>query len=186
MTGPGTKGPGSGRLALLLAALAGPVQAEDVYLCWVGANGWSMTGIMTFPDELSHAARITAADVTGFQITGWLDGRQIGGWNLKDSGPETTFVLNYSPAQGAFLMGGNWPGRFSQGWNANGDVTDCGAGGFGFNAGNYAQDVCLDGRWVEESGVPPPTPLYALSRMPDPDCRVAPQISALPSVTRPG
>jgi hypothetical protein len=60
-----------------------------------------------------------------------------------------------------FLTGGSFAGFASQGWNANGDVTDCGTPGFGFNSGNFAQDICLNGAYVEASSIAPDTPLLA-------------------------
>lgn len=60
-----------------------------------------------------------------------------------------------------FLTGGSFAGFASQGWNANGDVTDCGTPGFGFNSGNFAQDICLNGAYVEASSIAPDTLLLA-------------------------
>jgi hypothetical protein len=63
------------------------------------------------------------------------------------------------------------PGPFDQGWNADGTAQDCDADEFGFNAGNYAQDFCLGGVWIEESGVEPQKPFIAQWTAPtDPAC----------------
>jgi hypothetical protein len=40
-------------------------------------------------------------------------------------------------------------------------VNDCGVGGFGFNGGNWAQDVCIDNTYIEVSSIDPYTPLQA-------------------------
>ena len=156
-------------LALALGATA--VRAEVVHFCWQGDHGYTMTGRMEFPDALGSAAVITEADVTAFAITGYQDGRALGSWDMRERGPDTTWYLRYLPRVMEFPVDSMLPGPFDQGWNADGNVTDCGIPGFGFNAGNYAQDFCVDGTWVEESGMPPPTPFYAMSSAPPtPDC----------------
>jgi hypothetical protein len=48
-----------------------------------------------------------------------------------------------------------------QAWNMDGFGRNCGPGGFGFNIGGAAQDICVDGRLIVASQVPPPTPLAA-------------------------
>lgn len=145
--------------------------AEVVHFCWQGENGFTMTGRMEFPDALSQAALITQDDVTAFHIIGFYNGRAIGRWDIAKSQPGDTWYLRYMPREMRFPVNGEVMGPFDQGWNANGDANDCGAGRFGFNAGNYAQDFCLDGRWIEESGMPPPTPFYAMATPPaNPDC----------------
>lgn len=159
------------RAALVLSLLATPAPAAVVHFCWQGANGYTMTGRMEFPDALVSESLITEAEVTAFRITGFRDGVQIGSWDMSDRGPQTTWYLRYMPRIMQFPVDSMVPGPFDQGWNADGTATDCGPGGFGFNAGNYAQDFCLDGRWVDESGMPPPTPFYAmLQPPPTPDC----------------
>lgn len=157
--------------ALIAATLAAPARAEVVWFCWQGDNGFTMTGRMEFPDALSNFAMITEAQVSAFEITGYLDGRALGSWNMADRGPDTTWYLRYFPAAMEFPVDDMVPGPFDQGWNADGTATDCGNPGFGFNAGNLAQDFCHNGVWIEESGMPPPTPFYAMSMPPKtPDC----------------
>ena len=43
--------------------------------------------------------------------------------------------------------------------------------GFGFNSGNFAQDICLNGAYVEASSIAPDTPLLATLDPVTPDCR---------------
>jgi hypothetical protein len=158
-------------VAVSLAVAASPSQAELVYLCWQGSNGYTMTGTMEFPDSLTSAPMITEADVTRFKISGYLEQTLIGTWDLADRTETTTWYLRYMPAEMRFPTNGEVPGTIDQGWNADGTATDCGNPGFGFNAGNYAQDFCLDGVWVEPSGVPPSTPFLAQYDAPySPDC----------------
>lgn len=170
------------RLALLLAALAAPAQAELVHFCWVGANGYSMTGSMEFPDALAQADMITEADVTRFRIAGYRDGYQIGSWDMATRGDNDTWYLRYFPKKRLFPTTGEVPGPFDQGWNADGTAMDCDAGEWGFNAGNYAQDFCLGGKWIEESGVPPATPFRTQAEAPtDPGCVSVELLSKRPS-----
>lgn len=159
------------RAALTLALTASAVSAEVVHVCWQGDNGYTMTGRMEFPDTLSNAPLITEEDVTEFQITGFHHGRMLGTWDKAERAEGATWYLRYRPDQMQFPVNEAIPGPFDQGWNADGTAADCGNPGFGFNAGNYAQDFCVDGQWIEESGMPPPTPFYAMrTPPPTPDC----------------
>ncbi|MCX7302678.1 MAG: hypothetical protein NTX73_20260 [Rhodobacterales bacterium] len=155
-----------GVLAVSMILSASQSQAALVYLCWVGNNGYTMTGTMEFPDALQDAPMVTEADVTRFKIAGYLDGNLLGTWDLADKTPTTTWYLRYIPSEMRFPTNGEVPGIIDQGWNADGTAEDCGNPGFGFNAGNYAQDFCVNGVWVEPSGMPPPTPFLAQNEAP--------------------
>jgi hypothetical protein len=171
--------------AVLAWASAAP--AATVHICWVGANGYTMTGLMEFPDALLSAGMITEAEVTRLRIAGYHEGRPIGTWDMADATETTTWYLRYLPQEMRFPTNSEVPGPFDQGWNADGTAADCGAGGFGFNAGNRAQDFCLDGVWIEASGVPPETPFYAQSDAPfTPDCLGTELLSALPRAAQDG
>lgn len=152
--------------AAAVALYSTHAQAAIVHFCWVGGNGYTMTGTMEFPDELLDAEMITEADVTRFKISGYLDGQLIGTWSLDQLTPTTSWTLRYLPRTMVFpTTEGPLSGSYQE-WNADGTATDCGPGGFGFNAGNYAQDFCLNGVWVEPSGVPPETPFVAQTTAP--------------------
>jgi hypothetical protein len=69
--------------------------------------------------------------------------------------------LRFDPQQMVFLTGGSFQGLHPQDWNANGNVTNCGKPGFGFNSGNYAQDICVNGTYIQASSIDPATPLTA-------------------------
>ncbi|WP_342077932.1 hypothetical protein [Yoonia sp. SS1-5] len=159
-------------LSIALGLCAGPTQAANFYFCWLGDNGYSMTGEMTVNETALNKPIVTARDVTQFAIAGFRDGQQIGNWDLATKQAGDTWVLHFDPATNSFLTGDALPSGFSQGWNADGTAEDCGAGRFGFNSGNQAQDFCLDGVWIEESGVDPQT-TFLVSPVPvDPQCRV--------------
>jgi hypothetical protein len=151
------------RAVLLLAILAAhPAQAKEVQFCWEGNAGYRLVGTMAFPDLLSTADLITEADVTAFTITGYWEDATVGHWSLDQLTPQTSWNLNYSPRDMQFLVGGHSTGDSGQQWNADGTATNCGLPGLGFNSGASAQDLCLDGVFVQESGVDPATPLMAV------------------------
>ncbi len=159
------------RSILAAAALAQPADAALVHFCWAGANGYTMVGSMEFPDSLLDAEVVTEGDVQRFRIAGFRDGQPIGTWDMETRQPDDTWYLRYFPQEMMFPTNGEVPGPFDQGWNADGTAMDCDEGEFGFNAGNYAQDFCLSGVWLEESGVPPQKPFIAQNHAPtDPAC----------------
>jgi hypothetical protein len=147
-------------LAAMVAAL--PVQAAQLQFCWIGANGYTMEGVIGFPDDLLNTGIITEKQVTAFRIQGFHDGLPIGFWSLSMLTPKTSWTLRFDTDALTFPMGGAREQQTYQEWNANGEVNDCGAsGGFGFNGGNWAQDICIDNRWISDSSIDPFTPLPA-------------------------
>ncbi len=166
-----------GAVAACLAC--GPINAAEVKFCWQGVAGYSVTGRMRFPDQLAKAERITETDVTGFEITGFRDGQVIGQWSLDQLGPATSWNLNFMPRQMMFAVGGDSYTDTGQQWNSNGSADDCGAGGFGFNIGGNAQDICLSNVWIAEAGIAFDTPLAAVPADQPLDCGQDMVISAL-------
>ncbi len=149
-------------IATLIAAT--PLQAAQFQFCWTGANGYTMEGRIEFPDAYVSTGLITETDVTGFQIIGFLDGVALGSWDLSNLTPDTSWTLRFDTNTLRFPTGGLRQDNSYQEWNANGQVDNCGAqGGFGFNGGNYAQDVCLNNVWIEDSSIEPLIPLFAQS-----------------------
>ncbi|NJM81561.1 MAG: hypothetical protein HC844_02905 [Tabrizicola sp.] len=146
-------------VAVIALVAATPAFGVDVHFCWIGNEGYRMTGRMTYPDHLADAERITGEDVTAFEITGYRDASIIGTWSLAERGPDTAWNLNFLPREMRFATGGLSYGPDGQDWNAGGGVDACGVPGFGFNSGSAAQDICLDGIYAIESGIPPDTPL---------------------------
>lgn len=144
--------------ALALLMLCSPAQAAKFQFCWIGNSGYTMRGIIGFPDALLDTGIITERSVTEFAIFGFRDGIPIGSWSLDQLTPDTTWELYFDTTALEFPTGGHWQDLSYQAWNANGEVNDCGIGGFGFNGGNYAQDVCIDNVWIEASSIDPDTP----------------------------
>lgn len=150
--------------ATLIAALATApaAHAARYQFCWVGANGYTMQGEIAFPDALVDTGLITEEDVTDFKIIGFLDGIAIGSWSLDQRTAQTSWLLRFDTTNLEFPTGGIRTANSYQEWNANGQVNNCGAvDGFGWNGGNWAQDVCIDNVWIEDSSIDPNTPLFA-------------------------
>lgn len=145
----------------LLAATPGHASNAMFQFCWIGGGGYTMEGTIEFPDTLLGTGIITEEDVTGFRIEGRHDGIPVGAWSLQDRLPDTSWTLFFDTRNLEFPTGGiRSQGRY-QAWNAHGAVNDCGADGFGFNAGNYAQDVCVDNTFITISSIDRDTPLKA-------------------------
>ena len=155
-------------LRTLLLCTALPAQAEVYSFCWQGSGGYSVTG--TF--EAPAIGRVTQDDVTAFAITGWHDGVRIGAWDLSELQPETSWILSFDTRTMSFPVGGGL-GAY-QAWNAGGGADDCGTPGFGFNAGNNAQDICIDDTWITESMVDRDRPILAVKGRKAPDCMTVP------------
>ena len=56
-------------LAAMLVAL--PAQAARLQFCWIGAIGYTMEGIIGFPETLLGTGIITEKQVTEFRIQGY-------------------------------------------------------------------------------------------------------------------
>lgn len=152
-------------------AFTHPASAADYYICWLGNAGYSLTGKMTLAASAVSQEVVTEADVTAFEIIGYRNGVRIGGWSLAERTPNTTWLLRFEPETLTFPVGGDFGSLVSQGWNANGKVNDCGTPGFGFNSGNYAQDVCINDTYIRASSIDPDTPLKASLVPYSVDCR---------------
>lgn len=149
-------------IAVTVLLASAPAHAAQFQFCWVGANGYTMEGQIEFPDAFLNTGLVTETDVTGFQIIGLINGVAIGSWNLDKATAETSWLLRFDTDTLRFPTGGLRNQNSYQEWNANGQVDNCGAvNGFGWNGGNYAQDVCINNVWVEDSSIDPDTPLFA-------------------------
>lgn len=153
------------RATLLLLTLSLPAQAATHTFCWRGANGYRIEGFISYPDT-AQGWLVTENTLTGFGITGFRDDTYLGQWSMKDLTPDTSWTLRFDTETLEFPMGGYREDGTYQEWNANGFADNCGNPGFGFNGGNRAQDVCVNGVFIDESGIAPDTPLRI---SPDPD-----------------
>ena len=171
---------------LLLCASAVAADAEEARYRfeWQGGGGYVMRGAMSFDAALLGSSIVTASDLTCFFIEGSRDGGPVGRWALSMLNEETSWVLTFLPQSSEFAVFGEGA-MMPQAWNMDGFGTDCGAGGFGFNIGNAAQDLCIDGRLILESQVPPERPFPALRddalSFPPDACMGPLMMSALPA-----
>lgn len=137
-----------------------PAFAAGYNFCWIGSNGYTINGKFDVPNQSKINGLVTERDVTNFKITGYLDGFFLGRWSSSQLEPGTTWHFRFDPVTMTLPTGGEFSTIASQGWNANGQVDDCGNPGFGFNAGNFAQDICHNGEFILASSVAPDTPIH--------------------------
>ncbi|MEM9797790.1 MAG: hypothetical protein AAF919_14955 [Pseudomonadota bacterium] len=170
------------RAVLLFAALAAPAQASTYAFCWRGDEGYRIEGWITVPGGAQGV--LTEDDLVGFEIMGWQDDAFLGKWSMRDATEGTSWTLRFDADRLEFPMGGFRENDTYQEWNANGYANDCGNPGFGFNGGNRAQDICVNGIFIDESGIDPDTPLRVQPQLTNP-CGPFP-MSALPQSHRHG
>ena len=143
-----------------IAVTAAEAEPQTFIFSWTGSGGYSMSGAMAFDTEKARDGLISEADLDCFEIVGKLDGDPIGRWALRQVTNETTWILTFDVTSSAFVVYS--PEHvMPQAWNMDGYGENCGSGGFGFNIGNAAQDVCLGGELVIESQAAPSQPFPA-------------------------
>lgn len=148
-------------LCLLTAQTAQSSETARFQFCWVGNGGFTMRGVIGFPVELLGTGIINETQVTEFRIVGLEDDVPFGSWSMKEMTPNTSWELYFNTSTLEFPTGGYSSLQSYQQWNANGQVDNCGPGGFGFNGGNLYQDVCFDNMWIQTSSIEPATPFPA-------------------------
>lgn len=147
-------------LAAVLSAGAAAAELSAWRFTWKGSGGYRIEGRLAFDARHLSAPTVTERDIACFVIEGFRGDMPVGRWALGQLRPETTWTLTFDPQAGALVVFG--PGTpMPQAWNMDGYGRNCGAGGFGFNIGNAAQDICIDGRLIVESQVTPSQPLPA-------------------------
>ncbi|WGW05292.1 hypothetical protein [Tropicibacter oceani] len=148
-------------VSTLLAAA--PTWAEPVTyrFVWTGAQGYSMTGAMSFDSAFLTRDMVREGDLSCFHITGFFEGQQIGRWALTMLNEDTSWRLHFVPRESAFVVEGRGI-PMAQAWNMNGAGDDCGEGGFGFNLGNLGQDFCRNDEPLFASRIDPFTPFPAV------------------------
>ncbi|MEM1386810.1 MAG: hypothetical protein AAF748_01440 [Pseudomonadota bacterium] len=147
-------------LSLCCAPVALAADSVAYRFEWIGGGGFEMRGALSFSADLMGAQVVTEADVQCFVIEGFEAGAPIGRWALGQLSEETTWTLTFDPVTEAFVVFGDGA-PMPQAWNMDGGGFNCGDGGFGFNIGNAAQDLCLDGQLLYQSQVSPGRPFPA-------------------------
>ncbi|MBT53395.1 MAG: hypothetical protein CMF72_08355 [Mameliella sp.] len=149
-------------LALGLTIAAGGAVADPVTYAfeWAGGGGYAIKGALQFDDAAYTGRFVREQDLSCFVIEGSKDGEDVGRWALTMLNEQTSWRMHFDPVLGRFLVEGEgvW---MPQAWNMNGEGIDCGEGGFGFNIGNAAQDICVDNQLIFESQVTPEEPFLA-------------------------
>ncbi|MFW2541265.1 hypothetical protein ACN2XU_01390 [Primorskyibacter sp. 2E107] len=170
-------------LLLVLAALPAAADPVTYRFSWKGAEGYSMTGAMSFDSALLDARVVREGDVSCFHIDGFFDGEPIGRWALTMLNERTSWRLHFIPREAAFVVEGRGI-PMPQAWNMNGAGDDCGEGGFGFNLGNLGQDFCRNDEPLFASRIDPYTPFPAVRddsyQFPPDACPGPPVLGALP------
>ncbi|MGX9355211.1 hypothetical protein ACS3SW_08630 [Roseobacteraceae bacterium S113] len=128
---------------------------------WEGGGGYAMSGAFSYdPAEIADGI-VREGDLTCFAVAGAKDGAVLGSFELSEVTPETTWVFTFFPLIHSFAtFDAHFP--MPQAWNMDGFGFNCGPGGFGFNIGSAAQDLCFDGQLLVESQVPPDRPFRAM------------------------
>lgn len=142
-----------------LGLTAGAAWAEPVTyrFDWQGSGGFAMAGVMQF--DAAHLGKrlVIETDIACFAIEGTQDGVPIGRWALGMLEIDTTWTLTFDTLTQEFVsFGPNH--QMPQAWNMDGAGFNCGDPGFGFNIGNAAQDICVNGDLMVASQVRPSRP----------------------------
>jgi hypothetical protein len=145
---------------LVLGAGIAAAEPTKYVFEWAGDGGYAMRGAFEYDSENVVGRFVTVSDITCFVVEGTQDSVPVGRWALTMLNEQTTWRLHFDPATSSFLVEGQgiW---MPQAWNMDGEGVNCGQGGFGFNIGNAAQDICLDETLIFDSQVSPEQPFPA-------------------------
>ena len=139
--------------------LGGAAQAQDLRYSfeWVGGGDYVMRGAFAYDPSLAGRRVIRETDLSCFEIAGFEGDQQVGRFALRMLTPDTTWVLSFDSVMQEFIVYGAGA-AMPQAWNMDGAGFNCGSPGFGFNIGNAAQDLCVNGQLIFESQVEPSRP----------------------------
>ncbi len=115
-------------------------------LSWIGANGYSMTGMFSYWDIFDDGL-IEGQHLNSLMIEGFLNGVSIGAWDLTDGqgAGASLFQFGFNTTTNTFLQGGS--SGEAQFWNHEGNP------GLGFFSGEDSQHLTLDGIEINESEI---------------------------------
>lgn len=119
-----------------LAALPLTSHATLFQISWEGANGYSMTGMFSYPDALVNTGLINASHLDTFMIAGFLNNTPVGSFQLD----KTPINFNFDTTSHTFPTGGESQSASGQRWNAPNTTNS-----FGFFSGDSLQGLHLNG-----------------------------------------
>jgi len=126
--------------------LAGGAQASTITedFSWTGSDGYTMTGSFSYPSSLSGA--ITGSQLTSFSMEVFLDGTEVGSWNLSSGYAGYTFNFNFNATTLTFFQGAGdlSYGPMGQDWDDLPGLAGCPDSGVGFASGSAEQGVCVN------------------------------------------
>lgn len=120
--------------AVCLVSFSAHCYAGSYDMAWTGANGYSMTGMFQYANNLTGTINGTQIDT--LSIAGFKDGASVGSWDLTAG---QSFNFNFDTSSGTFLTGGRSASTSGQAWNVPN------SGGFGFFSGNSMQGLYING-----------------------------------------
>jgi len=150
-------------MGLLALSIGSAAQAASYQFTWTGSDGYKLEGALSISNSLAQAKHVDQTAIECFWIQGYRGEALVGRWSIGQLTPKTSWSLSFEPQASQFRTGGqSSTGAFGQAWNMNGTGRGCGIGGFGFNVGGAAQDICINNKLVRSSQMPPETPLKAM------------------------
>lgn len=116
--------------------------ATSYDIAWTGANGYTMTGMFQYADNLTGT--IDGTQIDTLSIAGFKDGASVGSWDLTSG---QLFNFNFDTSSGTFLTGGRSDSTSGQAWNVPN------SGEFGFFSGNSSQGLLINGAFEAASSI---------------------------------
>lgn len=129
--------------AVCLVTFSAHGYATSYDIAWTGANGYTMTGIFYYADNLTGT--INGTQIDALSIAGFKDGAPMGSWDLTSG---QLFNFNFDTNSGTFLTGGQSDSTSGQAWNVPNN-----SGAFGFFSGNRLQGLHINGKFEPDSTI---------------------------------
>ena len=133
---------------LILTPAVGLAGVITEGISWIGPNGYTMTGQFQYSDTLVNTGVIVGSQLTSLSIEGFLNGSEIGSWNLASGFAGFTFNFNFDTTAMTFPQGGYSAGPTGQDWDDITGGSGCPNPGFGFASGSGGQGLCVNGSLV--------------------------------------
>lgn len=128
--------------AVCLVSFSANSYATSYDIEWTGANGYTMTGIFQYADNLTGT--INGTQIDNLSIEGFHNGASVGSWDLT---ARQLLNFNFDTNSGTFLTGGRSDSTTGQRWNVPN------SGSFGFFSGNSSQGLYINGAFEPASTI---------------------------------